>query len=375
MRDTVTNLPIPATLEQLRGAASSSILFECIAGSRAYGTAVAGSDEDVRGLFALPARAYLGLTLPPAQIADDRGNTVYYSLRRVIELLAHANPSLLELLFMPDDCVRRSSPEMALLRSQRQLFITRECARTHAGYAMTQVGKARGQNKWVNQPRPAEPPAREDHCYILPAGGLGKPVPLKESGWSLAEHHAARLEHASGVYRLYHHGPGARGVFRGDMLVCESIPLEDEAARFAGLLLYSEQAWKQALSEHHSYWEWRRNRNEARWQQQERGELDFDAKNMMHTVRLLLAGRAIMLRGEPIVRFQGEELTLLLSIREGRRSFQEIMGLARDLMADCERLAAGADLPESCDLARATALLQELTAHWEHRTLAMSAAP
>jgi hypothetical protein len=87
----------------------------------------------------------------------------------------------------------------------------------------------------------------------------------------------------------------------------------------------------------------------------------------MHTVRLLLSGRSIMLRGEPIVRFKDEDLALLLSIRAGSRSFDEIMSLARDLTADCERLAAAADLPESCDLTRATALLQELTAQWEAR--------
>lgn len=357
---------IPTTLEELQKG-PGAILFECIAGSRAYGTAVAGSDEDIRGVFALPARTYLDLTAPAPQLADAQGNTVYYSLRRVVELLAHANPNVLELLFMPTDCVRRSSPEMELLRSQRQLFITRECARTHAGYAMSQISKARGQNKWVNHPQSATPPAKEDHCYIIPAGRLGKPCPLQEIGWNLDEYHAARLEHAQGVYRLYHYGPGARGVFRGDMLVCESIPQQDEASRFAGLLLYHEQSWKQALTEHHGYWDWRRNRNEARWRQQERGELDFDAKNMMHTVRLLLSARSIMLRGEPTVRFQGDELALLLSIREGRRSFDQIMSLAQEAKAECERLAVTADLPESCDLERATALLQDLTARWEQR--------
>jgi predicted nucleotidyltransferase len=367
MPETRAHTPTPSTLEQLQQAASASILFECVAGSQAYGTAMAGSDEDVRGIFALPAHTYLNLAPPPAQLADPRGNTVFYSLRRAIELLGHANPSLLELLFMPEDCLRRSSPEMEALCSHRQLFITRECARTHAGYAMSQIGKARGQNKWINNPRPATAPAREDHCYILPSGRLGKPVPLKETGWSLDEHHAARLEHAQGIYRLYHYGPGARGVFRGGMLVCESIPQGDEMSRFAGLLLYNEQSWKQALSEHHSYWEWRANRNDARWRQQERGELDFDAKNMMHTVRLLLSGRSILLRGEPMVRFQGDDLALLRSIREGHRSFEEIMSLAQQLMADCERLAPAADLPESCDLSRATALLQQLTAQWEDR--------
>ena len=79
----------------------------------------------------------------------------------------------------------------------------------------------------------------------------------------------------------------------------------------------TKHGWKQALVDHNNYWAWRRERNDARWQQQERGELDFDAKNMMHTVRLLLSGRSLMQNGHPIVRFEGEELALLLSIRRG----------------------------------------------------------
>ena len=79
---------------------------------------------------------------------------------------------------------------------------------------------------------------------------------------------------------------------------------------------------------HKNYWPWRRERNDARWQQQERGELDFDAKNMMHTVRLLLSGRSLMESGKPMVRFEGEQLALLMSIREGRRTFDEIMTIA-----------------------------------------------
>ena len=69
----------PTTLEELQNAASP-ILFECIAGSRAYGTMVAGSDEDVRGIFAVPGRGYLDLTQPATQLADPTGNTVQGSL-------------------------------------------------------------------------------------------------------------------------------------------------------------------------------------------------------------------------------------------------------------------------------------------------------
>ena len=80
------------TLDELQGASAASILFECIAGSRAYGTSTTASDEDIRGVFAVPTSAYIELVRPPDQISDDRGNIVYYSLRRIIELLSEANP-------------------------------------------------------------------------------------------------------------------------------------------------------------------------------------------------------------------------------------------------------------------------------------------
>jgi hypothetical protein len=204
------------------------ILFECIAGSRAYGTATAASDEDIRGIFAVPAHAYLDLTRPSDQIGDERGNVVYYSLRRTIELLSAANPNILELLYMPDDCVQKSSPEMQALIERRHLFISRQCADTHAGYAMSQIKKARGQNKWVNNPKSETAPPREEFCHIVPwdPGGARsglpvRPVPLNVIGWALDEYHAARLEHARDTFRLYRYGKGARGVFRGDVLVCE----------------------------------------------------------------------------------------------------------------------------------------------------------
>ncbi len=362
------------TLSDLRGAQSRAILFECIAGSRAYGTTNAASDEDVRGVFAVAGAAYLSLDRPPDQIGDASGNTVFYSLRRTIELLSVANPNILELLYMPADCERVVTPEMRLLIARRDLFITKQCADTHAGYAMSQIKKARGQNKWINNPKPERAPAKEEYCHVVPwdqgpkQGDMPmRPVALNALGWNLGEFHAAKLEHGRDTYRLYRYGNDARGVFRGDVVACESIPKDDEAARFAGLLLFNEQGWKQALVDHQNYWAWRRDRNPARWEQQERGELDFDAKNMMHTIRLLMSARAILREGGPRVRFDGQELALLMSIRAGERGFEEILGTAEALMAECESLKASSLLPESCDAERASTVLVEVTEAWEAR--------
>ena len=59
---------------------------------------------------------------------------------------------------MPDDCVLKTSPEMQQLIAARDIFVSKQCADTHAGYAMSQIKKARGQNKWINNPKPPEPP-------------------------------------------------------------------------------------------------------------------------------------------------------------------------------------------------------------------------
>jgi uncharacterized protein len=347
-----------------------------VAGSRAYGTQVQGSDEDIRGLYAIPAMDYLSLAQDPVQLADGRNNTIYYSLRRCIGLLSEANPNILELLYMPADCILGTSPEMGFLIQARDMFVTRQCGDTHIGYAMSQIKKARGQNKWVNNPKPREAPLKEDFCFVIPNERLSarnsppcRPVPLKQTDWNLEHYHAARLEHVPDTYRLYRYGLGARGVFRGDILVCESIPESDEVSNFAGLLIFNEQAWKQSLTEHQNYWHWRNTRNDARWEQQETGQLDFDAKNMMHTVRLLMSGRSILERGEPLVRVQGERRALLLDIRAGKLSFGQIMEVANGLLADCERFKANAPLPETCDLAAADAVLSTMTKAWEIRAL------
>jgi len=365
------------TLNDLLENSRQHVLFSCVAGSRAYGTDTHESDEDIRGVYAIPAASYLELDPPAPQLADERQNVVYFSLRRFVELLTSANPNLLELLFMPSDCVQTCTAEMETMIHSRDIFITRQCGDTHIGYAMSQIKKARGQNKWVNQPKSANPPVKEDFCYVIPRerlqqtqGRPARPVPLLQTSWNLAEYHAARLEHTSNTFRLYHYGPNARGVFRGDALVCESTPESDEASRFAGLLLFNDQAWKNSLADHHNYWNWRRERNDARWQQQEAGELDFDAKNMMHTVRLLLSGRSILQNGFPLVRFAGVDLQLLLDIRAGKLSFGQIMEIANGIMADCERLKVDTHLPDLCDRRAAAQLLKDLTQQWECRVSA-----
>lgn len=358
---------------QLHAEHAGAVIYRCVAGSQAYGTAGPHSDVDLRGIYVLPAGAYLALGAPPEQVADEQNNEVYYALRRFLELAATANPNIIELLFMPPDCVTLATACSARLLAAREIFLSRRAYESHVAYAVAQIKKARGQNKWVNNPKAEARPVKEEFCWILPRASAQwdwaqppyRPVAAAEAGIDLAECHAAALEHTPGVYRLYHYGPGARGVFRGNNLVCESIPLADEAPRCAGLLIFSEPAYERAVKDHQNYWTWRRRRNEARWLSQERGEIDYDAKNLMHTFRLILSAEHIFREGAPRVRFDGEALRFLLAVRSGAYAYDDLIAQAEERVARLAELRDGSPLPEEPDAGAIESLLGEITAMWE----------
>ena len=206
---------------------SGRIIFECVAGSQAYGLNIPGkSDIDLRGIYINPIREYLGLIEPSKQISDEKNDTTYYSLKRFFELAQIANPNIIELLWMPEDCIKITSTTMEKLIANRDLFISKKCFHTHSGYAYSQIHRAKGQNKKVHNPQPEERPKKEDFCSAVlqcePEGLRGgrlplRPRPLTElQSFDLNDYHVAALEHTTETYRLYYYGDSAKGVFRGD---------------------------------------------------------------------------------------------------------------------------------------------------------------
>lgn len=357
-------------------------IFETIAGSHAYGLATLESDTDIRGVFCLPADAFISLQHPPKQVADERNDVVFYELRQYLALAADCNPNIIELLWSPADCVRFRHHLMDRILERRSDFISKKAYHTFSGYAYSQIKRARGQNKWVNNPKPETPPQKESYCYIISAAQPRpaaqpslldettfpcRPVALSDIAprFDLKRCHCAAVEHGANLYRLYNYGDDAKGVFRGDQLVCESIPKADEWSRFCGLLLYNQQEYERALKDWKSYWEWRENRNDARYVSQERGEIDYDAKNMMHCMRLLWSGRNILENGEPLVRFTGQELQQLIDIRAGKYPYDELIAWVEREMVALDELKERSRLPESSNMKRIDRLYRQLMAAGE----------
>src|ERR1041385_4613678 len=132
------------TVEELK--ANNCLLFECISGSKAYGTATEDSDTDIKGVYILPRDRFYSLDFEE-QISENDNNVVFYELRKFIDLLSKNNPNMLELLAVPQDSVIYKHPLFELI--QPELFLSKLCKDSFAGYAMTQIKKARGLNKKI----------------------------------------------------------------------------------------------------------------------------------------------------------------------------------------------------------------------------------
>lgn len=361
---------------------SGRIIFETVSGSHAYGTNTPNSDTDIRGFYINPSEEYLGLQEPAGQISDEKNDITYYSLKRSFELLMTANPNMIELLWMPNDCIRITSEAMERMITSRDLFISKKCFHTHSGYAFAQIKKAKGQNKKVHNPCPVERPKKEDFCWIIKdfkgkqSGNDNviypdhvfpcRPIPLTATDIDLAQYHVSSLEHSHNIFRMYYYGNDSKGVFRGDdMLTCESIPKDDEIERFRCMLIYSKDEYEKAVKEWHSYWDWMKNRNDSRWIDQEKGTLNYDQKNMMHCIRLLMSGENILTQGYPIVRFEGEQLDYLMNIRSGRLEYDEIMADVEIRMDKLQKLYNESNrIPNSVNHKNIEKLYRELSTQY-----------
>ena len=266
------------TFEKLEESGNPSVIFRGIVGSRAYGTANAQSDTDMRGVFVVPSMEYVRLVPPPKQVSDAKNDHTYYSLLRFCELMAEANPTTMEMLYLPEDCVITATPAFETLVAHRDMFITRRAVESHLGYAVSQMKKAKGANKRVWNPWPEEPPTPEEYCmFVRDASQL--PKPLGETGVDLRTCLATRLS--------------------------KSV-----------------------------------------------------TENMMHLTRLLFSGENIVKNGRPIVRFEGEQLETLLSIRRGEWEFDRIIAHAEAIQA---RIDAGKErLPADCDKEKVSDLVAEV---------------
>jgi predicted nucleotidyltransferase len=149
------------------------LILEGIVGSQAHGLATPESDIDTAGVFVLPTETILGIHPYRETVARHDGvdkkvdpDKARHEVGKFIRLCMTANPSVLEMLFLPEHITME--PEGELILDARTAFLSTKIRDTHIGYAQQQIKriKNRGDGSFAADTRKrTEKHAR--HVYRL----------------------------------------------------------------------------------------------------------------------------------------------------------------------------------------------------------------
>lgn len=131
--------------------ADDNLIFECITGSTAYGTAIEGSDIDTRGIFmGLP----INIITPfyPVEQVEGPGDKVLYEFSKFMKLVSDQNPNILELLWAP--LPKIITPWMLNIRDIRSQLLSTKARHTFSGYAHSQLKRLQNAAKSITDDGP-----------------------------------------------------------------------------------------------------------------------------------------------------------------------------------------------------------------------------
>ena len=112
-----------------------------LGGSFAYGTNTDTSDLDIRGIYRNPLDELIGIKKDSEQITDPNSDTVIYSFKKMIQLLANCNPNTIEILGLRDEQYLLLTDEGRLLLDQKEIFLSKRAIYTFGQYALSQLNR------------------------------------------------------------------------------------------------------------------------------------------------------------------------------------------------------------------------------------------
>lgn len=349
-----------------------NLVCEVLTGSQAYGTSLPTSDRDTRGIFAAPEICIRTPFYPVKEVEDkSKEDTKFYELTNFMKLLVDQNPNILELLWVDEEDVLFSTPTYEHLRANRGNLLSSKLAHTFSGYAISQLKRIKGHNKWINNPQPEDRPLQKDFISvvynmtqtklwnkIVPTDGF---VARSLGGDMYALYQIYDMSEAVGAPRSWIDGNGNPNP-RPNEFWQDSMEMTNPDL----LVKVNTTHYKAACENWTHYWDWKKNRNEQRSELEER--FGYDTKHAMHLIRLLRMGKEALSTG--VVLVKRPDAQELLSIRHGAWSYEDLVAYAEQLDLEVKAMYETTHLPRSVHpLIAATLLMQLQDMEWKKKSL------
>lgn len=325
------------------------ILFECIYGSQAYGTATETSDTDIKGVYILPQDTIYGLDYIP-EISDEKCNITYYEIGRFCELLLSSKTTVLEMLYVPDECVLKCDDMFKnKFIDNKHDFLTKDLVRSMIRMSRDQIRKATGTKKKMNFSEQQK--TRKfilDFCFVPhKQGSIPLLTWLESNNMNQENCGLIKVPNMRDGYSLYHSTiHNYKGIMRKEIAndVClSSIPKGETPLTF---MQFNKDAYTIHCGEYREYLEWEKNSNKDRFIPIKGNENKrMNAKNMLHCVRVLQTLQELVDTGNYNVRRNNREE--LLSIKHGDVDLETILEASNKILETIDERVETSSLKNS----------------------------
>lgn len=359
---------------------SGNLLFESIRGSHLFGLNTETSDIDTFGVFIGPPEWFLGTGNRKQRIIKSEKSDDYWDeLEKYFQELGESNPEALISLFTPEKFILYFNPVLKPLWDIKDSLITKKCFKPFAGYAVSQIKKAKGLKKAINidpeQVNKRKTPLdfcqvpvgigtwtlnkwlkdnnlRQEYCGISRLPGTIESYVLfydwaadknldSEDCWALT----GKSEKPKNVI-------GYRGILSqsdplSSQLRLSSIPFDDRDSPLC-YFQFNSNAYSQHCMDYKRYWDWVKNRNENRFQLNK--GFDYDSKNICHCVRILTMATEISQGKGMLLDRTNIDKDWLLKIKNHGVPYNEVMNYVENLEEIMKEQFERSNLPEEPDL-------------------------
>ena len=312
---------------------SGRIMLLGLSGSYGYGTNREGSDVDFRGVALNLPSDLIGLT-SFEQFEDRTTDTVIYGFNKFVSLLVNCNPNIIELLGLDDDQYYIRSELGQTLLDNRHLFLSKRAAASFGHFADAQLRRL--QNAIARDSLPQS--EREQHI-------------LRSVRSALRDFNERQREEERNNTRLY-----------VDAAVTEG--LDTEIFLDADLKHYPLRRYTDMMNTLNSVV---RDYDKVGKRNHKKDDTHLN-KHAMHLIRLFMMGIDILQNEEIRTHRPKEDLTLLMSIRNGdymeeRKMSDRFFDMLADYEERFEQAERASTLPDTPDMDRIEELVEEINRH------------
>lgn len=335
----------------------NNLIVKHLAGSKAYGTDHADSDTDYRGIYCDPPGVIVTpWSKPRTEQWEDPSeeDTILTELHKYMLGYIKGSPNVIETLWVSPEDIVATSPAYEYLRSNAQALLSKKLRYTFGGYAMSQLKRIKGHNKWINNPKPKESPVRKDFFKLVMNYTESK---IYSRDFNIIDYDKDHMliPYGNNIFAIIEHEGFT--LFNRDNSVREvnysslSDVVKKQTPKFTVKL--NEEEFKVSQDQHKQYWTWVKERNEKRSKLEEL--YGYDVKHAAHTVRLLsMCGEVL---DEGVVKVKRPDADMLRGILEGKRTYEQVMEWADEKSNLLNKLVETSDLPDNVNLELATEVL------------------